>query len=190
MDDEDNQIQTTDFDPNIEEEYNFGESPSDTKYDGVNNESTADIEMTDRSLDNNQIESPTEYTSDPKTEQELSRKDFIQSLHNTWVGKHVKRMLLEFEQEKDNIQPSKPFKRGNVYCFAYFNYFNPSEPLITIGPDWMFSVAEIVLLNMFLSLPLLTFDHETTLFKATRIMMVSQNILFLSTVLSNPGMLP
>ena len=126
-----------------------------------------------------------------KTEKENSRRDFILSLPNTYTGKRVKEYLFEWEDLKSEGKSNrKPWKRGLVYCLGYFNCCSPSEPLITIGPDWKFSVAEIVLINMFLSLPLLTFDHNTKMFQATRILMLVQNISFLATFLSNPGMLP
>ena len=53
----------------------------------VNDESIGDIELTDRSL---QIDTKCEYTSDPKTEEQRIRRDFIFSLANTDTGKLVK----------------------------------------------------------------------------------------------------
>lgn len=46
-------------------------------------------------------------------------------------------------QENYEKDPT-PKKLGNCYCFWYNNL---GQPRIVIGPDWVFSVIEIVVVN-------------------------------------------
>ena len=38
----------------------------------------------------------------------------------------------------------RPAKLGNFYCFWYNE---KNEPRITLGPDWLFSLIEVALVN-------------------------------------------
>jgi hypothetical protein len=51
-------------------------------------------------------------------------------------------MRLQFESNK------RPFKLGKLYCLWYDKN---DKPRIVIGPDYLFSIAELLLANLIMS---------------------------------------
>jgi hypothetical protein len=41
----------------------------------------------------------------------------------------------------------QPLQRGNCICLLYINFLNKNEPMLTLGPDFKFTIAELVLFN-------------------------------------------
>ena len=59
-----------------------------------------------------------------------------------------------FKRNWENNGDKQPLMRGKVHCFGYYNIYNKNEPLITVGPDFKFSIAEIVMINTLLYIPM------------------------------------
>jgi len=84
----------------------------------------------------------------------------------------------------------RPFKLGKCYCFFYNKETN--EPRIVLGPDWIFSLIEVLVINGICGYFLITTDTRAhpIIFEIGLVMLLLQNIAFLSTVLVNPGLAP
>jgi hypothetical protein len=59
--------------------------------------------------------------------------------------------------------------RGKVWCYAYYR----GKPLITIGPDYKFTIAEIIMMNMFLYMPMHNLDHSTNNYKCSFLLLLA-----------------
>lgn len=62
------------------------------------------------------------------------------------TGKKInrKRTIVDECREHFDKNPT-PWKLGNCYCFFYND---KGQPSIVIGPDWMFSIIEIAVVNV------------------------------------------
>ena len=84
----------------------------------------------------------------------------VQVRDHTVAGELVNRYLREWKvkkykyEYKQEIWQLKPWWRGNTLCFGYFKWWNEYEPMFTIGPDFKFSIVEILLFNFMQYLPL------------------------------------
>ncbi len=84
----------------------------------------------------------------------------------------------------------RPSRLGNYRCMFYNNLTN--EPRLVLGPDWAFSLVEIILINGICGYFIYTIDREEhfILFVVGAFLLLFQNIAFLATVLKNPGLPP
>ena len=76
--------------------------------------------------------------------------------------------------------------RGRMFCFWYYG----DEPLLTIGPDFKFSVFELVFFNLMSLLPIRSLPSDNTWFKITVGLTCIENISFILTALWNPKLSP
>lgn len=99
-------------------------------------------------------------------------------------------MFKEWEKLKNGERlPHKslnPDYRGNTICLFYQN----NEPLITIGPNYKFSLLEIFLTNILMYFALVARSKIQFLWHVSIIVVVLKNVSFLLVVLVNPGLLP
>ena len=56
---------------------------------------------------------------------------------------------------------TKPNFRGKILCFLYNNPIYKYEPILTIGPDYIFSIIELVLYNFII---IITTDWNWTFY--------------------------
>lgn len=84
-----------------------------------------------------------------------------------------------------------PRWRGNMFCFAYSKtiFGSSREPFFTIGPDWKFTLMEVILFNLLMLLPLRHVSPSRIYFQFCIAVLILQNFFFMLTVLVNPGML-
>ena len=111
------------------------------------------------------------------------------------TAKLVKAITSEWQSLLDNncYEELQPRFRGKVLCLFYFPFFGDYfkfQPLITIGPHYMYSISLVVLVNFIAmfsqsEIP----DDQTTARQAFYCLLALQNISFLMTVLSNPGLI-
>jgi len=60
------------------------------------------------------------------------------------------------------MDPIRPRYRGKMLCFGYLPMYSPTEPLFTIGPDYLYSVAELGLFNFLMYLPYSAVDYSNS----------------------------
>ena len=77
---------------------------------------------------------------------ELSDVKIDKIRDHTVAGELVNRFL----QKWSNTVNKQPRWRGNVFCFGYFG--ESTEPWFTIGPDFKFSIGELLLFNCIICL--------------------------------------
>ena len=98
-----------------------------------------------------------------------------------------KRDFIEECREIYNKNPT-PLKLGNFYCLWYNQV---GQPRIVLGPDYIFSLVELVALNGIGAYVLHEIGWSHSLVQLSGlIILLFQNICFLSTVLFNPGLAP
>ena len=84
-------------------------------------------------------------------------------------------------------QNPRPRKLGNLYCFLYSA---KNEPWIVVGPDWLYSVLEMILCNVILGTIIgvaLYFDNKE-MWKIGTGILTFHNLIFPLTVLYNQGL--
>ena len=92
------------------------------------------------------------------------------------------------EQAQQNFMENpKPFKLGNLYCFWYNKQGNPR---IVIGPDWKFSVLEMILVNGIVGsiLHAALAASSMTLFWVGFGILAYHDLAFLMTIMWNQGL--
>ena len=83
----------------------------------------------------------------------------------------------------------QPFLRGNCFCFFYIDGINKNEPMLTLGPDFKFTLLELILFNAIILFST-NWDGLTNIYqKIVLSFIIIQNFSFLATALLNPGML-
>nr|AAG45846.2 putative membrane protein [Sterkiella histriomuscorum] len=88
---------------------------------------------------------------------------------------------------KDNYEREpRPSKLGNMYCLWYNS---KNQPRIVLGPDYLFSLVELLVINGISGLFIYGINRQSHqwLFMIGLITILSQNLFFLLTVLANPG---
>ena len=168
---------------------------TNTGSDESNNESSmglqknaTDIEKVD--LMNKSVLGP---MNDPSRDDTMTENDVV--TNRTFTGRSINKMHRQWELLKRNPELSKrelaPWYRGNVLCFAYVSCCRGDSieplPLYTIGPDWRFSLLEILLMNLFVGFA--ATRTEGYLHNMTLMVLFIQNLSFIMTIISNPGML-
>ena len=73
-----------------------------------------------------------------------------------------------------------------MLCFMYIG----NEPLLTLGPDYKFTILELILFNGLCFLPIHKIPTDSTWYQITTDLLIIQNVAFLLTVLWNPGIVP
>ena len=82
----------------------------------------------------------------------------------TLAGRLINKQMRKWDEAKveNNKEYLRPRVRGKVYCFGYFGMPNHNEPLFTLGPDYKWSLTELVLLNSAMIVPLLFIESFRT----------------------------
>jgi len=83
---------------------------------------------------------------DAKTKDKIKRGEIVVT-DKTEAGRRINEMfkkweLMQLGQKFDDIE-LKPWWRGKTLCFFYYK----NEPLCTLGPDWKWTVVELIALN-------------------------------------------
>ena len=92
-----------------------------------------------------------------------------------------------FEECRQNFLLNKtPRKLGNYYCFWYNKHY---QPRIVIGPDYLFSLIELALVNGITGYFLYSTGEKNHiwLFYFGLALLILQNLSFLVTAFMNPG---
>ena len=79
----------------------------------------------------------------------------------------------------------RPKKRGNMLCFLYWPSMFGNEPLLTLGPDYRFSIGELIAYNVAMAIIVSRSGDYATY---TAILGLMQNCFYLLTVFWNNGM--
>lgn len=77
---------------------------------------------------------------------------------------------------------------GFTRCYWYNS---ENEPQIVIGPDWVFSLVKIGIINLMMVSAIRTYswqDYEMTLKQLGFMIMFAENACFAAAVLANPGL--
>ena len=77
-----------------------------------------------------------------------------------------------------------------MYCLLYLDCYSKYEPLLTIGPDFKFTLGELIFFNILNHVPIHNISPKSIWFKVTTGVLLLQNITFLLTVLWNPRIMP
>jgi hypothetical protein len=125
-------------------------------------------------------------------EQEASRKQKKGDLPSGQPDPNIQRKQTDFVTECKRWYDAdpRPYRLGNYRCFFYNKLTN--EPRLVLGPDWGFSLAEMLLINGVCGYFLYTAntDEHMILFNVGMLLLLFQNLAFLATVLGNPGLPP
>ena len=92
------------------------------------------------------------------------------------------------ECKRDYEMNPKPLKLGNFTCLMYTK---AGQPLIALGPDWVFSLVEVLIINGICGYFLWSMGQEHEyLYSFGLGLVIMQNISFALTALGNPGLPP
>ena len=75
----------------------------------------------------------------------------------TVAGAKINKILRLWEKKKSKALKEgsdkilKPWRRGNMICLLFRG--SSYEPTLTIGPDYLYSLAELLFFNLVLTLP-------------------------------------
>lgn len=139
------------------------------------------------------VPSDIESLNDPYNDKTMKQQDIV--TNSTFVGRTINKICRQWERLNQNPKRARkelrPWFRGNSLCLGYVTWCSGKSkepiPLLTIGPDWKFSLVEIFLMNLILGLA--SRNGEGLLQLITIGVLALQNIFFLATMTSNPGML-
>lgn len=82
------------------------------------------------------------------------------------------------------VTDKTPRYRGKQLCFLYLN---GNEPMITIGPDWKYSIAYWFFVNFFVGISINSLEHDTFMFTMCYLALLAWDMCSLYLILLNPG---
>lgn len=78
------------------------------------------------------------------------------------AGARINKILQNWNKQKKENE-TQPRWRGKMFCFLYFG----NNPILTIGPDFKFTVLELVFFNLLCLLPIRSYPFSSAWFKIT-----------------------
>lgn len=75
-------------------------------------------------------------------------------------------------------------------CLLYFTFYSEKEPIFTLGPDWPYSLAKLLMVNLLIGYCINSFKKESWFHYTFNWILFLWNIVFLLLILWNPGLAP